>query len=400
MNKQFSAALLLAGTAIGSGMISLPLILAKFGILTSSLIMLAFAGLTYITALIRADLNLNSKADATLGEVGRLFGCKRIGMLGEFALQALSFALMSAYIFGGSSILHSFMKGILPLSSNTITAIFAGLIFLIFLSMSETIVRLNKVLFTLMFVALILLVQVLLWRTPIHFIPNAWSNVSVNLKQWTIVVPIIFTSFGFQGSIHSVTKFAKNDREVVKRACLIGSLIPTLVYILWTATVLIVVANTDNAFFQLMLSDQVIEVGELVRTLSMASSTKTLWLIVWLVSFLSLLTSVLGVGLALLEMLQRRLPLAKWQTAWMVVSIPAVVAMIAPNAFVRMLNISGIILAIIAIIVPTVILLKMQKIDPHKTTFLSQNRAVYYTVLACGIAIILLGILDIIPSNT
>ena len=32
MKRQLGAALLLAGTAIGSGMISLPMVLAKFGI--------------------------------------------------------------------------------------------------------------------------------------------------------------------------------------------------------------------------------------------------------------------------------------------------------------------------------------------------------------------------------
>jgi amino acid permease len=41
-------------------MISLTMVLAKFGIINTIIIMIFFAGLTYITALIRSDLNLNS----------------------------------------------------------------------------------------------------------------------------------------------------------------------------------------------------------------------------------------------------------------------------------------------------------------------------------------------------
>ena len=108
MNKTLEAALLFAGTAIGSGMISLPIVLAKFGIFGSILIMLAFATLTYATACIRADLNLQTKAKATLGEVGKIFACPHVGILGDLCLQLLSFALMSAYLFGGASILSTF----------------------------------------------------------------------------------------------------------------------------------------------------------------------------------------------------------------------------------------------------------------------------------------------------
>ncbi|MDE6576341.1 MAG: hypothetical protein K2L24_03020, partial [Opitutales bacterium] len=49
LQKQLGAIFLLAGTAIGSGILSLPIVLAKFGIVNTCLIMLFFALLTYLT---------------------------------------------------------------------------------------------------------------------------------------------------------------------------------------------------------------------------------------------------------------------------------------------------------------------------------------------------------------
>ena len=92
MKKQLGASFLLAGTAIGSGMLSLPMVLAKFGIFNSVLIMFAFAVLTYFSALIRADLNIQSNPDASLKDVGIFFHCPKTGTLGDILLKLLHFS--------------------------------------------------------------------------------------------------------------------------------------------------------------------------------------------------------------------------------------------------------------------------------------------------------------------
>ena len=48
MKKQLAAICLLAGTAIGSGMIYLPIVLAKCGITASCILFIIFAIITYI----------------------------------------------------------------------------------------------------------------------------------------------------------------------------------------------------------------------------------------------------------------------------------------------------------------------------------------------------------------
>lgn len=392
MKKQVGASLLLAGTAIGSGMISLPMVLAKFGIIGTCLIMVLFAGLTYLTALIRADLNLNLYAEATLEDVGCAFGCPKAGFFGNFLLKLLHLTLMAAYLFGFSSILCSLFGGVLPLSFMMVSAsIFIALIFLL---ASELIIGANKVLFTAMSVVFIALVLELVWQTRITFVPEQAD--CIKLSEWTTLIPVIFTSFGFQGSIHSMTKFCQNDRNLIKSACLWGSIIPAVVYMVWTAAILLVVSNTDRQFFQLMLEGNATDVGKLVSVLSGAASSRGIQIMVWIVSTLAMLTSVLGVGLSLVDIFQQEWGFNKCKIISFVVFVPALISMLIPNAFIRILNVSGIILSLIAIIVPVTISLKMQKSGNLKIQLLLGNKGIIFGVLICGIMVIALGLLDLV----
>ena len=402
IKKQLNAAFLLAGTAIGSGMISLPMVLAKFGIINSCLIMLAFSILTYLTALIRSDLNLNSRAEATLKEVGNIFECSWAGKFGDFLLKILSFALMAAYISGGASIIDSFFENIIPF--HAILILFAIIIAAIFFFASDFVSHINGVLFVVMFSVLIALIIVLFSCTTINvtshqnIIPHQIND--VQLHEWTTLVPIIFTSFGFQGSIHSMTKLCNNDRSLIKNACLWGSLIPAFVYMIWTASVLFVVCNTDAHFFSLMLEGKATDVGELVRVLSNAllstKFTENIQNIVWFVSALAIFTSIIGVGLALLDIFQEEWQLKKWKSVLFITIVPAMISMFVPNAFIRILNVSGIILSFIAIIVPVIISWKMQNRKTLKTLLLIRNDFVMAGVFICGIVIIALGLFDLL----
>lgn len=378
-------------------MISLPIVLAKFGITCTYLIMLIFAALTYMTALIRSDLNLNSNAAATLQEIGQILNHPTIGEIGNYFLILLHFALMSAYLFGFSSILYALFENLLnfTVSQTTIIIVTAMAIALFFLITSETIIQVNKYLFMIMFGILIALIIILFLGTEIEIVPKGAMNIKI--KDWATLVPIIFTSFGFQGSIHSMTKFANNNKSIIKCACFWGSLIPALIYVTWTTAILLVVANTDVAFFKLMLSGETIEIGALIEILSKATDSQVIQIIVWGVSIFAILTSILGVGLALLDIAQRSGRIeSKWGIIVAIVFAPAVVSIFVPNAFIRILNFAGIILAIIAIIIPVILSFIMKKEGKIKEELLLKNQLLIKLTFAFGLVIILLGIIDLL----
>jgi tyrosine-specific transport protein len=393
MKKQLGASFLLAGTAIGSGMLSLPMVLAKFGIFNSVMIMFAFAVLTYFSALIRADLNINSRSDASLKDVGIFFHCPKIGTLGDILLKLLHFSLMAAYVSGISSMINAMCNN--TISFPMILTLFSIGIIVLLSIFRNLIIHINKFLFIVMFSSLLVVVIGLFLQTKINTIPQSKENIPIS--EWTTLVPIIFTSFGFQGSIHSMVKFCHNDKKLIKTACLWGSLTPAFVYIIWTIAILLVVFNTDIQFFHKMAAGQISDVGQLISVLSHATAFKSLQTIIWSISLLSILTSVLGVGLSLLDIVEKEWKIKQWQTISIVVGLPALLSFFIPNAFVRILNIAGIILAFMAIIVPIIISRKMQK-DCDCQNLLLKNKVCMLITLLCGIMIILLGVWDLIKA--
>ena len=111
MNKKLlGSVFLLAGTAIGSGMLSLPIVLSKYGIRLSLLIMLAFTWVTYFSSIIRCDLNIHSDSRFSLQDVGEYFSGNIAKQIGSISFKLLSYSLMAAYLHGAASLLNVFLN--------------------------------------------------------------------------------------------------------------------------------------------------------------------------------------------------------------------------------------------------------------------------------------------------
>lgn len=190
MKKQLNAIFLLAGTAIGSGMLSLPIVLARYELFFSCIIMCLFAWLTYFTSTIRTDLNINSDPNFSLRDVGKYFSGNVASKIGSTSLKLLSYSLIAAYLYGAASLLRAFFHYDL----NVIILITSILIILI-LASSINIININKKLFValllVLFIVIIKLFQNLDFANIELSIPNFYSN------SISFVFPIVFSSFGF-----------------------------------------------------------------------------------------------------------------------------------------------------------------------------------------------------------
>ena len=388
-NEMIGAASLLAGTAIGSGMISLPMVLAKVGIFGTCVVIFAFMFLIYFTAIIRAEISINIKDDvSSLKQAGEKIGCRYIGMLGDFMLSLLAFSLMMAYMIGGGSIISS-LCGFHETQTYILVSLAFAIAF-IFLFGSNKIIQINKYLFSFLIVTLFFLIVFLFYRTPIQIFPQSANNVSLN--EWGTIITIVFTSFGYHTVTHAIANICHNDRTTIKKACLLGTAIPSIIYVLWTVAILIIVANTDGEFYQMMLHGKATNVGELVKVLSLATSSGNIQTIIWIVSFFAIFTSILGVGFALWHNVRSEWKASKWISAIIVAILPAIVSIIIPN-FITVLSAAGIILSIVAIISPVLIDIKLAK---NKDNYipLIKNRFIVPLTFILGIVIIILGILQ------
>ncbi len=367
MHKKLGAILLIAGTCIGSGMIALPMVLAKLGLVPSILLMLAIWFIMYYTSLINLELNLQADRGLSLGELGKKYSGRTAELIGVISLKLLSYSLLAVYIYGGSSILRELFasKMAIHCSFAGIASCYTLIAMIVLLLPIKIIDYFNRLLFA----GLMAVVAILIAGLTLSI---EWSNLPLLSEQfnkpsiWTILVPVIFTSFGFNVVFSSLTNYCNKDPKMLKTAFFWGSLIPAIVYILWTCCILVVVYHHNPAFYHKMVHGNT-EVGELIQVLSGVAKWQSVQLLVWWISLLAIATSVIGVGVGLFDslkkMLSNNVPNAALRNILVAVLTmgPAYLAVLyIPNAVITVLGFAGMILAVLAVLMPVYLFWKMK----------------------------------------
>lgn len=363
MQKRITSTLLVAGMCIGGGTIAIPMVLAKLGIIPSAIITLIVWFLNYYPSLAGMDLNLRSERGLSLGTLGKIFSGRGAQIAGEISVKVLSYAALTMYLCGASSILQKLLEVYLQcdISIEIIETIMAaaGIILLFF--PFRIVASVNNV----MFVGFIVIFAVLL-GTMLKFVNygNMPWIVKPTIKDALLVCPIIFASFGYQLILHTLRNYNGRNATSIKRSIFIGSFTPALVYIIWSVASLNVIFNSNPEFFAQLVAGK-IGIGEFVKELANISSLSNFQILVWWMSILAILTSYVGVGVGLAESMNmtfeshiRSIPVRK-SSAALTTIIPAyIIAVIMPNAFIKILGFAGAMVATIGILIPTYLIFK------------------------------------------
>lgn len=360
MNKQLGAILLVAGTCIGSGMIALPMVMAKLGLIPSLILMAGIWSLMYYTSLVNVELNLQAGNGLSLGALGKRFSGGIAEWMGTVSLKLLSYSLLAVFIYGGTSIVQELSAAKIAggHSFENIATCFACLSAALLLLPIEWIDYCNRLLFCCLLVIVAILLTGLVMTINWAELP-LFSGQYSDPAAWISVIPVVFTSFGFQVIFHTLTNYCRQNVHMLKQAFLWGSLIPAVVYIVWTCCILSVVYQDNPDFYKQMALGKV-EVGQLIQTLSDISEWQSVQLLIWWISLLAIVTSILGVGVGLCDSLKGMLA-ARVPNPWacrllssVITVLPAyLIVMYVPNAFIAVLGFAGMILAVIAVLLPT-----------------------------------------------
>ncbi len=289
----FGSTLIIAGTTIGAGMLALPLASAGIGFTTSLIIMLSLWALMAFTALLMLELHQYAESSATLYTLAKQILGQKGKWVASFAMLFLFYSLCAAYIAGGGAQFGDRLSQWfeLDISGPTATVIFTLIVTLVVTIGTGTVDKVNRVLFALKLVAMVAVLSFLA--------PNVTESylLSMPIEQGLIVaaIPVIFTSFGFHGSIPAIVSYLDGDTSSLRKAVIVGSTIPLVIYIFWQIVTLGVVSQ-----------DALIENGGLSALIGQLSQTvhkSNLSSIVGVFADLALLTSFLGVSLGLFEFL-------------------------------------------------------------------------------------------------
>ncbi|MEK6212567.1 MAG: aromatic amino acid transporter [Vibrio fluvialis] len=381
-SKLLGSTLIIAGTTIGAGMLALPLASAGIGFSTSLMIMLALWALMAFTALLMVEIHQYADKDATLHTLAKQILGNKGKWIATFAMLFLFYALCAAYIAGGGAQFTNRISEFtgLEVSGPTGTLIFTLIVAAVVTIGTGTVDRVNRLLFAGKMVAMVMVLNFLA--------PNVSQSylLSMPLGQGLIVasIPVIFTSFGFHGSIPAIVNYLDGHTPSLRKAIVVGSAIPLVIYVFWQVVTLGVVSQPD-------LVDNA-GLSALIGTLSQTVHQSNLGHVIGIFADLALLTSFLGVSLGLFEFMGDTIRKKDGNMNRIVASLvtftpPLMFALFYPQGFIMALGYAAIALAVLAIFLPLVMVARVRR---------QSNNNDYYQVMGGTPALAITGVVGIL----
>ncbi|EKO3666492.1 aromatic amino acid transporter [Vibrio metschnikovii] len=381
-SKLLGSSLIIAGTTIGAGMLALPLASAGLGFSTALVIMLGLWALMAFTALLMVEIHQYSSQDATLHTLAKEILGTKGKWIATFAMLFLFYSLCAAYIAGGGG---QFTQRISEFTGFTISAPTGTLLFTIIVAAvvtigTATVDKVNRLLFAGKIIAMIMVLTFLA--------PNVTESylLSMPLGQGLIIasIPVIFTSFGFHGSIPAIVNYLDGHTPSLRKAIVFGSAIPLIIYILWQLATLGVVSQAELV--------QNSGLSALIGTLARSAHQSGLGSMIGIFADLALLTSFLGVSLGLFEFMGDTLRKKGAGVNRFVASVatftpPLLFALFYPQGFIMALGYAAIALAVLAIFLPIAMVVRVRS---------QSSSPEYYQVIGGKPALMITGVIGLL----
>jgi tyrosine-specific transport protein len=367
-SKLLGGVLLVAGTAIGAGMLALPIATGLSGFLPSFVIfLLSWFFMTYTAFLIlevslclKEGNNIVSMAEKTLGQTGKY--------IASITYMLLLYALTTAYIDGLSLI---FKEGILSMTGIDIPRWAAPLpVVMLFGSFVyvgiQSVDFLNRFLMTGLLIAFLAIITLV----PSHIDANLYSHVS-----WCnsfVALTVVMTSFGYHVIIPSLSTYMHHDVKLLTKTLLIGSSIPLIVYLIWEFMVLGVVPLEGEYGIIATLEAGLPATEPLKNTIG----SPIISFAARFFSFFCIITSFLGVSLSLSDFLADGLKIKNTYADRILISCltflpPLVLTLSGSRGFYIALEYAGVFVALLLGLLPIMMAWKgryIQKIAlPYRT---------------------------------
>lgn len=329
--------LIVAGTSIGGGMLALPVLTSLGGFLPAVIIYLLCWLFMACTGLLLMEVYLWLNKEANLVSMAKF----TLGMPGKIAAWILYlflfYCLTVAYISGGGHLIGDAMQEFplkIPswLGSLVFVCIFAPFVYI----GAQAVDRINRV-----FMAGLILSFLLFVILDFRFVNTDF----LKDRQWgfaLLATPVVFTSFGFQGIVPTLTNYMQRDPWKIRKAIFFGSGIPFITYVLWEWLILGSVPVEGKYGLK-----EAIALGETaVYPLRYIVGNPWIYTIGQFFAFFAIVTSFLGVTLGLLDFLADGLSLEKTALSrfWLclLIFIPSfAIASTNPRFFLIALDLAG-----------------------------------------------------------
>lgn len=388
-NKFLGSTLIVAGTTIGGGMLAMPIISAAVGFKVIVLVLTAIWLVMCYTALLFLEVYQYTSIKEGFNTISEKYLGRWASITTAVCMMALMYALLAAYMSGGGDVLTELLSQWLNRSiPPELGILLFALIFGSIVSLGTRLVDIfNKWVFTIKLIFLTIVLVLLVSKVQqVNLL-----SLPVNQASILLVLPVVFTSFGFHVNIPSIVDYMDGDQRKLKRIFIIGSAIPLVIYLLWQ---LMVLGSIEQHAFITILKDQSSIQGLLTAI------KKMVHLPIVSISFnvfasSALVTSFLGVSLGLFayitDLAKQHKNLSKRSIVSLLTFAPPVIfALFYPKGFVLALGYAAIPLAFLVIILPAMLIKKIYYLEKLKMTW--RKKVSLSAIVLLGFLLILLQV--------
>lgn len=360
--KLIGGVLLIVGTSIGGGMLALPVSTAQAGLMTSIVFMVVCWLVMTAGAFLILEVNLRLPAGSNMVSMAKsTFGLPGQVVTWVFYLVLL-YALLSAYISGGSDVFHGLLhQAHVEVSSWVTSLLFTALFGIIVYRGIRTVDFVNR---GLMFGKLGVYVLLVLAISPHIHLPALHTGAA---RTITASLMILITSFGFASIVPSLRDYFRDDVRMLRRVIWLGSFIPLVCYVIWNMVIMGVLQHDGKQDVLISLAHSEHATSGLNDALNTAIHHP------WISGFFSFFTSIcmitafLGVSLGLFDFIADGLKLKKEGSQGQLILLltflpPLCIVLINPGIYLGALGYAGICCVVLLLLLPTLMAWRSRKL--------------------------------------
>jgi tryptophan-specific transport protein len=380
---------IVAGTAVGAGMFSLPIVSAGMWFSWSLLLLLGTWFCMYHSSLMILETNLNFEPGASFDTFVRETLGPRWNAVNGLTLTFVLYILTYAYISGGGSIVSHTLENTVGMSMPQTLAglVFAlGLAFIVWYS-TALVGRMTTILVGGMIITFALSAGDLSLRVQM---PILMDNQPGYALYSLAAIPYFLTSFGYHGCVPSLMKYYGRDPARIRACLLYGSLTSLVVYTLWHVATL---GNIPRESFKPIIAAGG-NIGDLVGALNQVVDEQRLTSLLNAFANMAVVSSFLGVTLGLFDFIADRFKFdnsagGRFKTAVITFLPPTVGGLLFPDGFLYAIGLAGLCACMWGTIVPALAAKRSRELFGNPLYRVWGANSLVYFIIGYGVLLLL-----------
>ncbi|EMI5488960.1 tryptophan permease [Providencia stuartii] len=380
-------AMIIAGTAVGAGMFSIPMVTSGVWFTGSIVLLIYTFACMLLSGLMILEANMNYPAGASFHTMVKDLLGPVWNSINGLSITFVLYILTYAYISAGSSIISSNLSDYMEMPQTISGLVFALIVaFFVWLS-TRAVDRLSTILIGGMVITFVMSIGGMVTTASPSILFNQVEHGDTHYLPYALAaLPYLLTSFGYHGNVPGLVKYYnKNSRSVVL-SLVYGAVITVAIYILWQYAIQ---GNIPRSAF-VQIREEGNNIGALLNQMNLSTNSSFISQFLTLFSYMALASSFLGVSLGLFDFIADFFKFndnqqGRLKSALITFLPPTVFALVFPNGFIYAIGFAGLAATVWAVIIPALMARASRKRFPKNSYKAPGGMGVIWFVILFGV---------------